>query len=82
MIATLDRRTLGPFHSTTLGQLAAIGRRTGVANLSKPPRVEKKLRVVLDWTLDLVFAKPFAPSAGEDRAPARAPLSRLGSATG
>ena len=65
-----------PFVFSTIGQLAAIGRRTGVANilginfsgffawwlwrtiyLSKLPRLEKKLRVVLDWTLDLVFAK-------------------------
>lgn len=67
------------FRYTSLGQLAAIGRRTGVANilglnfsgfiawwlwrtiyLSKLPRVEKKIRVALDWTLDLVFAKDFA----------------------
>jgi NADH dehydrogenase len=59
-----------------LGQLAAIGRRTGVARvlgvnfsgflawwlwrtiyLAKLPRLEKKLRVMLDWTLDLVFSK-------------------------
>jgi len=65
-----------PFEYSTLGMLAAIGRRTGVANilgvnfsgfvawflwrtiyLSKLPRLEKKLRVALDWTLDLLFAK-------------------------
>ncbi|MBI3961260.1 MAG: NAD(P)/FAD-dependent oxidoreductase [Deinococcus sp.] len=65
-----------PFTFSTLGQLAAIGRRTGVANimginfsgflawwlwrtiyLSKLPRFEKKLRVALDWTLDLLFSK-------------------------
>jgi NADH dehydrogenase len=65
-----------PFVFSTLGQLAAIGKRTGVANilglnfsgfiawwlwrtiyLSKLPRLEKKLRVTVDWTLDLVFAK-------------------------
>jgi NADH dehydrogenase len=65
-----------PFVFRTIGQLAAIGRRTGVANilgvnfsgfvawwlwrtiyLSKLPRLEKKLRVALDWTLDLVFSK-------------------------
>jgi NADH dehydrogenase len=65
-----------PFVFTTIGQLAAIGRRTGVANimginfsgffawwlwrtiyLSKLPRFEKKLRVALDWTLDLLFSK-------------------------
>ncbi|HSU88243.1 MAG TPA: NAD(P)/FAD-dependent oxidoreductase, partial [Terriglobia bacterium] len=61
------------------GRLAAIGRRTGVANvfglnfsgffawwlwrtiyLLKLPRLEKKMRVALDWTLDLCFAKDFA----------------------
>lgn len=65
-----------PFVFNTLGQLAAIGRRTGVANilgfnfsgfiawwlwrtiyLSKLPRFEKKMRVALDWTLDLLFSK-------------------------
>lgn len=65
-----------PFSFSTIGQLAAIGRRTGVANikgihfsgfiawwlwrtiyLSKLPRFEKKLRVALDWTLDLLFSK-------------------------
>jgi NADH dehydrogenase len=64
------------FAFNTIGQLAAIGRRTGVAQifginfsgfiawwlwrtiyLSKLPRFEKKLRVALDWTLDLVFSK-------------------------
>jgi hypothetical protein len=28
--------------------------------ISKLPRVEKKIRVALDWTLDLCFAKDFA----------------------
>jgi NADH:ubiquinone reductase (H+-translocating) len=65
-----------PFVFSTLGQLAAIGRRTGVANimginfsgfiawwlwrtiyLSKLPRLEKKVRVGLDWTLDVLFSK-------------------------
>ena len=64
------------FVFSTIGQLAAIGRRTGVANimginfsgfiawwlwrsiyLSKLPRVEKKVRVALDLTLDLIFSK-------------------------
>ena len=64
------------FKFATIGQLAAIGRRTGVARilgvnfsgfiawflwrtiyLSKLPRFEKKLRVALDWTLDLLFTK-------------------------
>ncbi|MEJ2088828.1 MAG: FAD-dependent oxidoreductase, partial [Gammaproteobacteria bacterium] len=64
------------FSFRTLGQLAAIGRRTGVANvfginfsgfvawwlwrtiyLSKLPRLERKVRVALDWSLDLLFSK-------------------------
>jgi NADH dehydrogenase len=65
-----------PFAFSTLGQLAAIGKRTGVANilgvnfsgfiawwlwrtiyLSKLTRFEKKLRMALDWSLDLLFSK-------------------------
>ena len=65
-----------PFAFKMLGQLAAIGRRTGVANilgvnfsgfvawwlwrmiyLMKLPRFERKVRVALDWTLDLLFTK-------------------------
>jgi NADH dehydrogenase len=65
-----------PFVFSTLGQLAAIGKRTGVAQifgfnfsgfvawwlwrtiyLSKLPRLEKKCRVAMDWTLDLLFSK-------------------------
>ena len=65
-----------PFVFKTIGQLASIGRRTGVARvfginfsgfiawwmwrtiyLSKLPRFEKKFRVALDWTLDLLFTK-------------------------
>jgi hypothetical protein len=76
LIASMRGGTLKPFSFATIGQLAAIGRRTGVANifginfsgfiawwmwrtiyLSKLPRFEKKLRVALDWTLDLLFTK-------------------------
>jgi NADH:ubiquinone reductase (H+-translocating) len=65
-----------PFVFSTLGQLAAIGRRTGVANvmganfsgflawwmwrtiyLSKLPGLDRKIRVALDWTLDLLLEK-------------------------
>src|SRR6516162_1376113 len=65
-----------PFKYSTIGMLAATGRRTGVANilgfnfsgfvawflwrtiyLSKLPRLDKKLRVALDWALDLLFTK-------------------------
>jgi NADH dehydrogenase len=64
------------FSFKTIGQLASIGHRAGVANilgfnvsgffawwmwrtiyLSKLPRLEKKLRVALDWTLDLLFSR-------------------------
>jgi NADH:ubiquinone reductase (H+-translocating) len=64
------------FRFKTIGQLASIGHRCGVARvfgmnfsgfvawwmwrtiyLSKLPRFEKKLRVALDWTLDLLFSK-------------------------
>ena len=74
--AEIRGRSKKPFIFSTLGQLAAIGKRTGVANilginfsgfiawwlwrtiyLSKLPRFEKKLRVALDWTLDLLFSK-------------------------
>jgi NADH dehydrogenase len=76
--ASLMGNPLAPFRFRTLGQLAAIGRRTGVARvfgvnfsgffawwlwrtiyLSKLPRLEKKIRVAIDWTLDLVFSKDF-----------------------
>jgi NADH dehydrogenase len=65
-----------PFRFSTIGLLATIGRRTGVASilgvnfsghiawwlwrtiyLSKLPRFEKKFRVALNWTLDVLFSK-------------------------
>ena len=74
--AVLHGRARRPFVFSALGQLAAIGKRTGVAQifgvnfsgfvawwlwrtiyLSKLPRLEKKCRVALDWTLDLLFSK-------------------------
>jgi len=78
------RNVAAAFHGTakqsfrfkTIGLLATIGRRTGVARifgfnfsgviawslwravyLSKLPRIEKKVRVVLDWLLDVIFTK-------------------------
>jgi len=79
-----------PFVFSTIGQLAAIGRRTGVANilgvnfsgffawwlwrtiyLSKLPQFEKKVRVALDWTLDLLFSKDLVQFL-EIRAPGHA----------
>jgi NADH dehydrogenase len=91
--AALRGRSKRPFAFKTIGQLAAIGRRTGVANicgvnfsgfvawwlwrtiyLAKLPRFEKKLRVALDWTLDLLFTKdivqfmsPHAPTVSRGR---------------
>jgi NADH:ubiquinone reductase (H+-translocating) len=69
-------RPLKSFTFTTLGQLASIGRRTGVAMvfgvkfsgffawcfwrtvyLMKLPRLQKKLRVMVGWTLDLFFSR-------------------------
>lgn len=74
--ATLRGRPIRRFGFRTIGQLAAIGRRTGVARvfgikfsgfiawwlwrtiyLTKLPRLEKKIRVAIDWTLDLIFTK-------------------------
>ncbi len=74
--AAFQGKAKQPFRFKTIGQLAAIGRRTGVARilgfnfsgvlawslwraiyLSKLPRIEKKVRVVLDWMLDLLFSK-------------------------
>jgi NADH dehydrogenase len=76
LVATIRGGQKTPFLFKTIGQLATIGRRTGVANimginfsgflawwlwrtiyLSKLPRFEKKVRVALDWTLDLLFSK-------------------------
>jgi NADH:ubiquinone reductase (H+-translocating) len=76
LMATIRGGRKKSFEFTTIGQLATIGRRTGVANimgvnfsgflawwlwrtiyLSKLPRLEKKVRVALDWTLDLLFSK-------------------------
>jgi NADH dehydrogenase len=76
LLAAIRGGTKRPFKYSTIGMLAATGRRTGVANilgrnfsgfiawflwrtiyLSKLPRLEKKLRVALDWALDLLFTK-------------------------
>jgi NADH dehydrogenase len=76
IVASMRGQPLTPFRFSTIGSLASIGRRTGVANilgvnfsgfiawwlwrtvyLAKLPRLEKKLRVALDWTLDILFSK-------------------------
>jgi NADH dehydrogenase len=74
--ARLKGRPTTPFLYKAPGQLASIGRRTGVARifglkfsgvfgwvlwrsvyLMKLPRLEKKLRVGLQWALDVVFER-------------------------
>jgi len=74
--AAIARGQKKPFAFDTIGLLAAIGHRAGVAQifgiqisgflawflwrtiyLMKLPRLEKKIRVALDWTLDLIFSK-------------------------
>ena len=74
--ARIDGQPLGAFAFKSPGQLAAIGRRSGVARifginfsgfvawalwrtvyLSKLPRLEKKLRVAIEWTLALFFPR-------------------------
>lgn len=76
VIAAVRGAAKKPFVFSTIGQLAAIGRRTGVAHilgvnfsgyiawwmwrtiyLCKLPRLEKKVRVALGWSLDLFFSK-------------------------
>ena len=87
IVARVRGKDLTPFRFKTLGLLASIGRRTGVARilginfsgfvawwlwrtiyLLKLPRFEKKLRVALDWTLDVFFSKDFVQYLHE-RAP-------------
>ena len=76
IIAHAEGGSFRKFDFKTIGQLATIGHRAGVASvfgvnisgflawwmwrtiyLSKLPRLEKKIRVALDWTLDLLFSK-------------------------
>jgi len=76
IVASIRAERKRSFSFNMLGQLASIGRRSGVANilginfsgflawflwrsiyLAKLPRLEKKIRVAIDWTLDLVFTK-------------------------
>jgi NADH dehydrogenase len=84
VVARLKGQPTRTFSFRTIGQLAAIGRRAGVARifgvnfsgffawwlwrtiyLSKLPRLEKKVRVALDWTLDLLFTKDFVQFLAE-----------------
>jgi NADH dehydrogenase len=88
ILATIRGERKRPFVFTTIGLLASIGKRTGVARilgvnfsgfiawwlwrtiyLSKLPRLEKQVRVALDWFLDLLFSKDIVQFQ-TDRAPA------------
>ncbi|MFP4673065.1 MAG: FAD-dependent oxidoreductase [Opitutales bacterium] len=74
--AFLQSKPMRPFSFEGLGELAAIGHRTAVAEvlgfkfsgfiawwmwrtvyLAKLPGLDRKLRVVIDWTLDLFFPR-------------------------
>lgn len=76
IVAAINGGRRRKFEFKTIGALASIGKRTGVARimgvnfsgfiawwlwrtiyLSKLPRFEKKVRVALDWFLDLLFSK-------------------------
>ena len=78
IVASVSGEPKKPFSFKTLGLLAAIGRRSGVARIlgvnfsgflawflwrgiywSKLPRTEKKVRVAIDWALDVFFSKDF-----------------------
>jgi NADH dehydrogenase len=90
VIAAVHGTAKKAFVFSTIGQLAAIGRRTGVANilginfsgytawwmwrtisLSKLPRLEKKVRVALGWSLDLFFSKDLVQLKTNDAAVCR-----------
>jgi NADH dehydrogenase len=76
IVAGLRGQPPRPFKFKMIGMLAAIGRRTGVAEilgtrfsgivawwlwrgiyLGKLPGLQKKVRIALDWMLDLIFSK-------------------------
>jgi len=76
LAAVVDDRAATPFDYSTQGTLAALGCRTGVAEvmgfklsgfpawwlwrtvyLLKMPGLGRKVRVALDWTLDLLFKR-------------------------
>ncbi|HTW93319.1 MAG TPA: NAD(P)/FAD-dependent oxidoreductase, partial [Tepidisphaeraceae bacterium] len=89
-----------PLRFRTIGLLASIGQRTGVAKifgfkfsgffawwlwrsiyLSKLPRLEKKIRVAIAWTLDVLFPKDLvqfqtelAPTMSDQEATSSVPI--------
>lgn len=87
VVAAMAANRKRPFRFKTIGALASIGKRTGVARifgvnfsgflawwlwrtiyLSKLPRFEKKVRVALDWALDLLFSKDLVQFIDADSA--------------
>jgi NADH dehydrogenase len=83
IVAAIRGSAKREFNFVTLGQLAAIGHRTGVARifgvkfsgfvawwlwrtiyLSKLPTLERKVRVAINWTLDLLFPKDLVQFMG------------------
>jgi NADH dehydrogenase len=76
ILASITGGKMKPFRYRMLGQMAMLGRRSGVAiilglrikgffawwlwrtyYLFRLPRFHKKLRVVIDWTIDLFFER-------------------------
>lgn len=76
ILAEIRGKKLKPFRYKSVGQLASLGSRKGIAQilgvrfsgfiawwlwrtiyLSKLPRIEKRIRVALNWTLDVLFSK-------------------------
>ncbi|HKP85192.1 MAG TPA: NAD(P)/FAD-dependent oxidoreductase [Blastocatellia bacterium] len=74
--AHFDAAKREPFDYNTMGQMAIVGERTGVADvmgyrfsglvawfmwrtyyLMRIPQLEKRVRVMLDWTLDMFFTR-------------------------
>jgi NADH dehydrogenase len=107
ILAAVDGSRTRPFVFKTIGLLASIGQRTGVARilginfsgfvawwlwrtiyLAKLPRLEKKVRVALDWLLDVLFSKDLvelhtqrAPTMSRAEDAPRSPATALGSRT-
>ena len=86
--AAQDGRPLGPYRFRTLGQVATLGRRKGIADfrgvrlsglvgwfaarsvhLIQIPGISRRLRVLSDWTLSLLFRSDIVTFAGLIEAP-------------
>jgi NADH dehydrogenase len=86
--AAQDGRPLGPYRFRTLGRVATLGRRKGIADfrgvrlsglvgwfaarsvhLIQIPGISRRLRVLSDWTLSLLFRSDIVTFAGLIEAP-------------